>query len=162
MNASAIRGSEHSDQTSPIVVGVDGSPSSRLALDWAVREAEAHGNPVLAISTYFIPAIATAAPGFTFDPGNMEELADQCRAVLATEIAEAQRDHPSVQIESKAIQGPAAPILIEASGRASAVVVGSRGHGGFVGLLLGSVSQQCVTHAHCPVVVIHPHREVGA
>ncbi|MGC2191245.1 MAG: universal stress protein [Candidatus Dormiibacterota bacterium] len=158
MTISTASGFEFPSKTAPIVVGVDGSSSSHRALEWAVLEAEVHGNPVLAISTYMIPALMTAAPGFTFDPRNMEELADQCRVALASEIAAVSKGHPAVAIEPKVVQGPAALALIEASAAAFTLLVGSRGHGGFVGLLLGSVSQQCVSHARCPVVVIHPAR----
>jgi nucleotide-binding universal stress UspA family protein len=156
MSTTAKSYSEQADRTSPIVVGVDGSPTARLALDWAIHEAEAHGNPVLAISSWELPALASASPGFAFAAADMEELADICRKTLLAEIAEASEEHPSVQIESRVVEGPPAMALIDASKLAVALVTGSRGHGGFIGLLLGSVSQQCVTHAHCPVVVIHP------
>jgi nucleotide-binding universal stress UspA family protein len=162
MSTSVKSHTELLDQTAPIVVGVDGSPSSRLALDWAVQEAEAHGNPVQAISTYVIPAMVAASPGYAFDPLDLNELADGYRATLTTQIAGAAKGHPSVRIEPVVVQGPAAQVLIEASPKAAALVVGSRGHGGIVGLMLGSVSQQCVAHAHCPVVVIHPPEESAA
>jgi nucleotide-binding universal stress UspA family protein len=142
-------------QTAPIVVGVDGSPASGLALRWAIREAEASSNPVLAISAYSIPAVAASAPGYD---GDTDGLADECRSLLAAEIAAASKDHPAVRIESKVVEGPAALALIEASLDASALMVGSSGRGGLVGLLLGSVSQQCVAHAICPVVVVRPRK----
>jgi nucleotide-binding universal stress UspA family protein len=100
--------------------------------------------------------MAAASPGFAFAADSMQELADVCRKTLITEIAKASDGNPSVQIEARVEEGPAAPALIDASEHAAALVTGSRGHGGVLGLLLGSVSQQCVTHAHCPVVVIHP------
>jgi nucleotide-binding universal stress UspA family protein len=151
--------SEEERRSAPIVVGVDGSNASRRALEWAVREAECRGNTVLAIGTYQIPAMATATPGFVFDPATMAELADLCRKVMATEFSEATKGHASVRISARVLEGPAAPTRIDASAQASALVVGARGHGGFVGLLLGSVSQHCVNHAHCPVVVIRPFSE---
>lgn len=154
MDRGASTHSETKRRLGPIVVGVDGSSSSKRALEWAVREAEVHGNTVLAISTYSIPAMATAESGFALETANIQELADYCRDVLATQIAEVSEGHSSVRIESKVVNGPAAPVLIDASGSAATLVVGSRGHGGFMGLLLGSVSQQCVSHAHCPVVVV--------
>jgi nucleotide-binding universal stress UspA family protein len=159
MTRSASVASEEQIQSRPIVVGVDGSKPSRLALGRAVREAEAHSNKVLAISAYGFPGVAAAGPGFSFAPAEMQALADNCRDVLAAEIAEASEGHPSVRIEGKVFQGPAAQVLIDASKRAEVLVVGSRGHGGFVGLLLGSVSQQCVIHAHCPVLVVRALQE---
>jgi nucleotide-binding universal stress UspA family protein len=89
----------------------------------------------------------------------MQAMGDDCRNVLATEVIEASKGHPSVQIESKVFEGPPAEVLINAARSAQILVVGSRGHGGFVGLLLGSVSQQGVTHAHCPVVVVRALQE---
>jgi len=153
VSESAGRVSQPAGQTPPIVVGVDGSPASGLALSWAVRDAEARGLPVLAISTYAIPAMASSAPGYVSD---LDGLADECRSLLASDIAAAAKGHPMVQFESKVVEGPAALVLIEASRNASVLIVGSRGRGGFAGLLLGSVSQQCVTHAICPVIVVRP------
>lgn len=157
MNKVAENRSDEERGSAPIVVGIDGSEASRSALQWAVREAESKGYSVLVISTYAIPAIAMAEPGFSYEPANVQELADYCRQVVATEVSAASKEHPAVKIEAKVIEGPAAQTLIDASERASMLVVGSRGHGGFVGLLLGSVSQQCVTHAHCPVMVMRPY-----
>ena len=154
MNEDTSASSGQVRQAGPIVVGVDGSDSSRRALQWAVEEGAAHGNSVLAIRTYSIPALATADPGFVLQPVDIQELANAWRKVLDGEVAAASRRRDAVKIDAKVIEGPAARALIDASQKASTLVVGSRGLGGFVGLLLGSVSQQCVTHAHCPVVVI--------
>jgi nucleotide-binding universal stress UspA family protein len=159
METTASDISEKQSRPGPIVVEVDDSPSSRLAPEWAVREAGAHGNRVLALSAYVFPALAAGTPGFSFAPAERQGLVDSCRNVLPTEIAEAFKGHPSVQIEGKVFQGPAAQVLIDASRPAEALVVGSRGHRGFVGLLLGSVSQQCVIHGDCPVVVCMPRQD---
>jgi len=154
MNKAASSISEEERRSAPIVVGVDGSNVSRRALAWAAQEAEIRGNTVLAISTYQIPAMATADLGFSLASVDVSELAEYTQRVLATEIAEVTTRHPKVRIEAKVVEGSAAQVLIDASQLASVLVVGSRGHGGFVGLLLGSVSQQCVTHARCPVVAV--------
>jgi nucleotide-binding universal stress UspA family protein len=122
-----------------------------------MRVAEAGGNSVVAISTYAIPAIAMAAPGFSLEPANVQELADYTRNTVAGAVSDASASRPAVKVEARVIEGPAAEVLIDASRRASLLVVGSRGYGGFVGLLLGSVSQHCVTHAHCPVMVMRPY-----
>jgi nucleotide-binding universal stress UspA family protein len=87
----------------------------------------------------------------------LQELEDYTRDTLTRAVSEATAGHPSVRVEARVAEGPAAEALISASHRASLLVVGSRGHGGFVGLLLGSVSQQCVTHAPCPVMVMGPY-----
>jgi nucleotide-binding universal stress UspA family protein len=135
-----------------IVVGVDGSVDSQRALDWALREAVLRHAKVIAVHAWRLPAIGGAelvAP--VIDPDELEESA---RAVLGESIDAAAREHPDVAVQQVVVCGSAAEALIELSHDADLVVVGSRGHGGFAGLLLGSVSQQCVHHASCPVVVI--------
>jgi nucleotide-binding universal stress UspA family protein len=141
-------------RSGPIVVGVDGSPAGQHALEWAVQEAEAKGTTILAISTYQNPTLASAAPYAGWSPALLEELADQAQKILTDGVAAVTKEHPKVEIETKVVEGSAASVLLEASKQASALVVGSRGHGGMVGTLLGSVSHRCVAHAHCPVVVV--------
>jgi nucleotide-binding universal stress UspA family protein len=139
-----------------VVVGLDGSPASQRALEWAVQEAEAKGAAILAISTYQTPTLVSAAPYPAWSPALDQGLADGAQKILASAISAATREHPKVEIKTKVVEGLAASVLIEASKRASALVVGSRGHGGMVGSLLGSVSHRCVAHASCPVVVVGP------
>ena len=74
--------------------------------------------------------------------------------VLREAVERVRSDHPSVAVETTVIEGPPARVLVDMSADADLLVVGSRGLGGFSGLLLGSVSQQCVHHAHCPVTVV--------
>jgi nucleotide-binding universal stress UspA family protein len=157
MDSASENRSEDERRAAPILVGFDGSEPSRSALDWAMQVAEARRCSVVAISTYAIPAIAMAAPGFSFEPANVQELADYALDTLARAVSEASAARPTVKVEAKVVEGAAAEVLIDASKRASLLVVGSRGHGGFVGLLLGSVSQQCVIHAHCPVMVMRAY-----
>jgi len=140
----------------PVAVGVDGSPASRRALEWAVTEAAAKGTKVLAIGAYLVPNLASAAPYPAWSPALKEELADEAKNVLSGLVSATAKSHPEVEIEAKVVEGPPATVLIEASKHASALVVGSRGHGGMVGSLLGSVSHRCVAHAYCPVVVVGP------
>jgi nucleotide-binding universal stress UspA family protein len=78
--------------------------------------------------------------------------------VLDSAIADAKSQHPNLRVEGRLISGHPAPVLVEASKGADLLVVGSRGHGEFVGMLVGSVSEYCVTNAHCPVLV---HRVPG-
>ena len=90
-------------------------------------------------------------------PDDFDPEADT-RKVLDTAIAGALSEHPGLKAEARLINGHPAPVLVEASKGADLLVVGSRGHGEFVGMLIGSVSEYCVTNAHCPVLV---HRDPG-
>lgn len=137
--------------TDTIVVGIDGSELSNRALEWALDEAQAHGKKLVLVHGVEL-GLSVAEPyggGYVY-----EQLAETGRLVLAE--AEAVAAARGVPVESRLETGPPAYALVEASKHADLVVVGSRGHGGFVGLLLGSVSASCVHHAHCPVVVIRP------
>lgn len=136
----------------PIVVGVDGSAPSLVALEWAVRQAELTGAPVVALTCWQWPTtFGYALPlAVEFDP------AGDAAKVVDDAVAPIRQAHPSVDIRSSAREGTAAQTLVEASKTAALLVVGSRGHGAFSGMLLGSVSEHCVSHAHCPVVVARP------
>lgn len=133
-----------------IVVGVDGSVPSKAALAWAVRQARLTGASVEAVIAWETPASygypMPAAPAVSY-----EELAAD---VARTAIAGLSGRGDAVNITPKVIEGNAAQVLLDVSKGADLLVVGSRGHGGFVEALLGSVGQHCVHHATCPVVVI--------
>jgi nucleotide-binding universal stress UspA family protein len=135
-----------------IVVGVDGSAPSRAALAWAARQARLTGATVEAIIAWQYPATygytMPAAPEINY---NYEEIAAK---VIADTIAEVCGRGEPVRIISRVVEGNAAQVLLDASAGAELLVVGSRGHGGFLEALLGSVGQHCVHHATCPVVVI--------
>jgi len=138
-------------ETRPILVGVDGSPTSLEAPRTAARLGAALDLPVRAVTTWVIdPVLAGYVPVDTTGP---EETA---RAILDQSVAAAFDGEPPVDLQADLVYGPAAPTLVEESRTASMLVVGSRGLGGFRGMLLGSVSQTCVQHAHCPVLVIRP------
>lgn len=132
-----------------IVVGVDGSDSSRQALQWAVRQARLTGATVDAVICWLHPTVYGRAP-VSVD----RELGHAAGKVLAQAVAEAFDDGVPTGIRESAILGNAAEVLLEQSRGADLLVVGSRGHGGFTGALLGSVGQHCVQHASCPVVVV--------
>ena len=138
-----------------IVVGVDGSPGSRAALRWAIAEARLRNSTVEATITWQTPTYAYT--GVAVMPP-IDELGEAAKAAvedtIAAEIAELSGDAASVEVRPIVVEGPAAAVLIERSADAELLVVGSRGFGGFRGLLLGSVSHQCASHAHCPVVVV--------
>jgi nucleotide-binding universal stress UspA family protein len=133
-----------------VVVGVDGSASSKQALAWALRYADTAGLPVTAVLAWEIPAnYGTAAmvlPAAEFAEGAQRELKE-----VVDEVAAA---YPQVRVEKRIVEGHPAKVLLKEAEHAQLLVVGSRGHGGFVGAILGSVSHYCVTHAHCPVLVL--------
>ena len=133
-----------------IVVGVDGSPSSAAALRWAAKQARLTGAEIHAIMTWELPTAYSWAPVV-----QKPDYADECEAFLAQTVKDALGDVAAHQVRWEALPGHPAWRLIEAADGADLLVVGSRGHGGFAGLLLGSVSQHVVAHAPCPVVVVH-------
>lgn len=140
-----------------IVVGVDGSDESQAALRWALEEARLRGATVRAVYAWRDPYVL--APGYglpeDFEFDALREKAVERLDVVVAGVVGTQSDVP---IEAVVAEGPAGSVLVEAAEDAEILVVGSRGHGGFVGLLLGSVSQQCVTHAPCPVLVVRGPR----
>src|SRR5262249_5443522 len=136
-----------------IVVGVDGSTSSRDALRWAIDEARIRKTDVEALYAWRMPFLT----GFEYIPPDLldpDEIALRAKQVVTAAVEE--MDGDGIRIESRAVEGAAAESLVEASRDADMLVLGSRGHGGFSGLLLGSVGQQCVHHAACPVVIVRP------
>jgi len=138
-----------------IVVGVDGSPSSSDALRWAVEEASIRNTAVQAVYAWQMPFVT----GWDYIPPDLldkDEIDRRANQVVGAAVDEVARERPEVEVESRAVQGSAAETLVEASRNADMLVLGSRGHGGFSGLLLGSVGQQCVHHASCPVVIVRP------
>lgn len=138
-----------------IVVGVDGSDSSIRALRWALEEARQRDASVRAVLSWEMPAVVgDVMGGMTFDPSL---LAEGAQAQLDEALAAACPDEAErARVERHVVLGSPASALIGQAEGAALLVVGSRGHGGFLGLLLGSVAQHCVTHATCPVVVV-PH-----
>jgi nucleotide-binding universal stress UspA family protein len=133
-----------------IVVGVDGSVPSKAALAWAIGQARLTGAAVEAVIAWDLPLDygypVPVAADVNFERGAAE--------VLAAAIAEVAGPDEPVTITPAVVEGNAARALLDASAGAELLVVGSRGHGGFVEALLGSVGQHCVHHATCPVVVI--------
>ena len=158
-----------------IVVGVDGSDGSVAALRWALDEARLRGSSVRVVHAYRSPQFPLTEPqlgvaGGMGVPVMVDEGAEELRRAIETQaqgvIDESVRRAggdavDALEIERAAVEGPAAQTLIESARGAELLVVGSRGHGGFVGLLLGSVSQQCAQHPPCPVVILPPPDEPG-
>jgi nucleotide-binding universal stress UspA family protein len=133
-----------------IVVGVDGSANSEQALRWAARLAADFGARLEAVTAWDFPA----SYGFGSVPQDWDPAGDM-RKVLDETVRAVFGDHPPAGLQRQVREGGAAQVLIEASQDAIMLVVGSRGHGGFTGMLLGSVSANVAEHAQCPVLVIH-------
>lgn len=133
-----------------IVVGVDGSPSSKAALRWALAQARRTGARVQAVMSWEYPAYYGMGAVVPY-----EDFAATAGKILSASVQEALGvDEPDVPVLETVAPGHAAQVLIDKSAHAALLVVGSRGHGAFTGTLLGSVSQHCAQHAHCPVVVV--------
>ncbi|HTJ33139.1 MAG TPA: universal stress protein [Dactylosporangium sp.] len=133
----------------PVVVGVDGSASSDDALAQAFAAAQARGTELVAVRAHVTP------PQPALPPPDLEA---HERAALDASLAPWLVRYPDVKVEALVAAGRAAKVLVGVSDTAQLVVVGSRGHGGFAGLLLGSVGQQLMHHAECPVLIVH-HRK---
>ncbi len=138
---------ENNSNTPRILVGVDGSGSSIDALHAAARIATAMNARIQAIIAWEYPAMFFPVPSWS--PGN------DAKVILSAAIKQAFGDEPPADLDSKVLCGYAATVLIEQSQFADMLVLGSRGHGGFAGLLLGSVSAACAQHSHCPVLITH-------
>jgi nucleotide-binding universal stress UspA family protein len=140
---------------SRIVVGVDGSASSRTALRWAVRQANLTNGTVDAVLAWEIPIVLQSynmGPSYVDQDGGFEENAKKTiEAVISEEVGPAD----SQRVRSLVIGGHPARVLLDVAAGADLLVVGSRGHGEFAGALLGSVSQNCAHHASCPVLIMH-------
>jgi nucleotide-binding universal stress UspA family protein len=134
-----------------IVVGVDGSTDADRALNWAIEEAKRNTMKLLLVHGVEIGAAAASPYGSGLV---LEQLEEVGRDVLEKAVEQVRAQ--GLEAEGRMEIGSSAHALIEASRDADLLVVGSRGHGGFAGLLLGSVSSACAHHAHCPVVVV-PH-----
>ncbi len=131
-----------------IVVGVDGSPESISALRWAVDEARVRHGRVRLITSWSYPPRTADVDGEFIDDRS-ERGAERIQAVALDAVPS-----DGVAVTGTIVQGPPASVLLDAADGADLLIVGSRGLGGFSGLLLGSVSSQLIHHAPCPVLVI--------
>lgn len=134
----------HGNSGHRIVVGIDGSEVSMKALDWAAAEA-ARSGAALDIQTAY-------EPGYEFI--THDEVQNTMERLIDEATVRVQRAHPNLTISSGTHEVAPATVLIDASEGADLLVVGSRGEGGFKGLLLGSVSQKCSLHSHCPITIV--------
>jgi len=144
---------ERSLIVSTIVVGVDGSKASVRALRFAIDEARIHGADVKAVHAWHAPPLAYGA-GMAPVPVNLGAYSEVAQTGLEKNLEEVGAANSGVTVRPVVRQGRPADVICEEAEGAELLVVGSRGLGGFRGLLLGSVSQQCAHHAPCPVVIV--------
>ena len=139
----------------PVVVGIDGSELSEAALSAAFEQASQLGTKLKVVHTWTDLA-SDALNGYGLDADQLQRLADEAHEVVAERIAGFGSDYPDVEIERVVVPDGPANQLIEHATDAQLLVVGSRGRGGFRGLLLGSTSQAVLHKATCPVLVVKP------
>ncbi|MDN3028445.1 universal stress protein [Streptomyces sp. S.PB5] len=146
-----VREAEHATQQPPyFVVGVDGSPVSGAAVDYAFEEADLRGAVLRALYVWHRPLLGVL---------DGAAAVQECRRILSETVAGRTATHPNVEVHHEVVYGHPVQVLTEASAHAPGLVVGTRGHGGFTGMLLGSVSRGVLHHAQCPVIVVpHPSR----
>jgi nucleotide-binding universal stress UspA family protein len=136
-----------------VVVGVDGSASSRKALTWAAAEAADHGAELVVVNVWehtLPPPAGSLSVSERYVPDSSQRTTED----LLTEIKEELGENPPMLVQPRVKQGSPAKVLIEQSADADLLVVGTRGRGGFLGLVLGSVSQHVAAYAQCPVAVV--------
>jgi nucleotide-binding universal stress UspA family protein len=141
---------------SVIVVGVDHSAGAKKAVRFALDEAQMRHATLRAVHVWRfghigVTGIEGALPAAG---GELHEFRAAAAAALDATLREAIPDADGVEVERRVVEGAPAAVLVEESRGADLLVVGSRGHGGFAQLLMGSVSQQCAHHAECPVVIV--------
>ncbi|SBT65991.1 Nucleotide-binding universal stress protein, UspA family [Micromonospora sediminicola] len=136
----------------PVVVGVDGSAHSGVAVGFAYEEAARRGAPLVVVHAWLYPT--PIGPGdivpLVYDP---EALAEESRRILAEAVAGWSERYPDVEVRQRSVRGAPARVLVEQSASAQLVVVGAHGRGALAGLLLGSVSHAVLHHAHAPLVI---------
>ena len=159
-----MHGNGQSDSAGLVVVGVDGSPGAREALRWAAAEARLRRARLRIVHawTFGYPGAGGGGYGYPYIGGSVDtlpgaglnDLREAAEGLLEHVIADAAAETDGLEIEPWLVEGSAGDVLVHAVTDSDLLVVGSRGHGGFAGLLLGSVSQQCAHHAPCPVVIV--------
>ena len=136
------------DAHEKIVVGVDGSPSSSQALRWAARQARLTGSALHAVIAWSWP------PTYGGALVTHDDLAGEARHLLDHTLSATLEPGVAEQVQVHVVEGHPVQVLVDAAADADLLVVGSRGHGGFPGMLLGAVSQHVAAHAACPVVIV--------
>ena len=148
------RTSQASRSMAKIVVGVDGSASSNAALRWALDEARLRGIPLEAVHAFALPQVSTTSQALHLIETEFASYRAAGAEILDRALSEAGAAAEPIEIERSVVEGPPTAALLGAVTEDDLLVVGSRGRGGFAGLLLGSVSEQVAQHAPCPVVIV--------
>lgn len=139
-----------------VLAGVDGSVPSRLALEWAVTEARLRHGEVRVVTAWEFPPVTVGTEGLVPDPDVFPQTARRLQNEALKRV-----DSQGLTVTGEVVQGNAAAMLLRAAENADLLVVGSRGLGGFTGLLLGSVSTQVIHHSPCPVLVVRTRSRTG-
>lgn len=142
----------------PVVVGVDGSASSTNAIAYAYEQAWSRGVNLTVVHAWWLEYVegASASAIWTVD---WHQFAQEEQVLIAESLAGWQQKYPDVTVRRHSVRGLPVEALVHQSQNACLVVVGSRGRGGFAGLLLGSVSQGVMHRSHCPVAIVHSPQE---
>jgi nucleotide-binding universal stress UspA family protein len=157
-----MKNNEH-DMGRRIVVGIDSSHGSRAALRWALTQARLTGATVEAVTAWQNPIVYGYSYGWVPTPSDADSIPAFAEKALTETVADVvgTQGQP-VDVRTTVAEGPAAQVLLTAATGADLLVVGSRGHGAFAGMLLGSVSQHCAQHAPCAVAVIPDDDDPGS
>ena len=139
-----------------IVAGVDGSDGAQRALEWAVEEARLRDATLVVVYGWQVPPIVTGAGPYdapvVLEQETLEAVERSAKDVVERQLGSV--DTSGIDVQRRIEPRPPVDLVLDAATGADLVVVGTRGHGGFTGLLLGSVSQQVAHHAPCPVVIV--------
>jgi nucleotide-binding universal stress UspA family protein len=141
-----------------IVIGIDGSENANEALTVAAHEARLHDARLRVVVVWQLSSLMYASGYTAFDEGTLDAVRDRAQTIADKAVATVAELAPAVECEALVLEGQPADALLGASEDADLIIVGSRGLGGFKRLMLGSVSDQVVHHATCPVLVVHPKR----
>jgi nucleotide-binding universal stress UspA family protein len=153
-------GDAESTDARPVVVAVDDEEHSQPALDWGFAEASARNAPLVALHAWWWDEPGPLSSGVEWDDA-WESAAQSQRVMMSEMLAGWREKFPDVAVRTEFARGETTAVLEEASEDAQLLVLGTRGRGGFAGLLLGSVSARALHHSHCPVVVV-PSRAVSS
>jgi nucleotide-binding universal stress UspA family protein len=136
-----------------VVVGIDGSACADVALEFATEEAALRGATLRIVCAWEIPSVMY--PSGIYPSAAVEGFQEDAKTIVDKALARAAELKPSLACEGKVVEGQPADVILQEAQGAFLIVLGSRGRGGFASLLLGSVSQQVVHHASCPVTIVH-------